>query len=65
MAREISVGSKWRFKTPSYLGGRPIVTVKDFKTEGHQVTYEYPDAPGMPQTRLAESFLNIYDERVS
>jgi len=34
MAREISVGSRWRFKTPSY-----------------------PDAPGVPQIRLAESFL--------
>lgn len=65
MPREISVGSKWRFLKPSYMGGRPIVTVTDFKVEGHQVHYTYPGAPpNFIQVRTADDFLKVYEERV-
>jgi hypothetical protein len=65
VSREIIPGSRWRFEKPSYLGGRPIVTVKDFKLDGHQVSYTYEGAPSFVQVRSAEEFLKVYEEKVS
>ena len=63
--REITVGSKWRFATPSYLGGRPVVEVVEFNAASHQVKYQYPGLPVFCMERKSESFLDLYSEKVS
>jgi len=65
MSKEVSVGNRYKFASPSLLGNRPIVEVLEFNQQDKQVRYRYAGKPVFEMTLKVDSFLAIYEERVS